>query len=69
MRAIQSSYKDPGRFEQYVALLPGAGRVDEPIVLPFGDHLFIVSKGDGEYVIKCDCGHEFCHRENWKPWR
>jgi acetone carboxylase, gamma subunit len=67
VRAIQSSYKDPARFDQYVELLQDRVEWDEPIVLPFGEHLFIVSKGDGSNVIKCDCGHEFCdYRDNWK---
>jgi acetone carboxylase gamma subunit len=67
VRAIQSSYKDPGRFDQYVALLQERVEWDEPIVLPFGEHLFIVSKGGGDYVVKCDCGHEFAdYRHNWK---
>jgi acetone carboxylase gamma subunit len=67
VRAIQSSYKDPERFDQYVALLQDRVDWDNRIVLPFGEHLYIVSKGDGTYVIKCDCGHEFGdYRENWK---
>lgn len=67
VRAIQSSHKDPERFDRYLELLQERVEWDEPIVLPFGEHLFIVAKGDGEYVVKCDCGHEFCdHRENWK---
>ena len=67
VRAIQSSYKDPDRFDQYVALLQERVEWDERIVLPFGEHLYIVSKGDGSYVVKCECGNEFCdYRENWK---
>jgi acetone carboxylase, gamma subunit len=67
VRAIQSSYKDPGRFDQYLELLQQRVEWEERIVLPFGEHLFIVSKGDGSYVVKCDCGHEFCdYRANWK---
>jgi acetone carboxylase gamma subunit len=77
VRAIQSSYKDPDRFDHYVALLQERVEWDDRIVLPFGEHLFIVMKnaaGDQEspacgarYVVKCDCGHEFCdYRENWK---
>jgi acetone carboxylase, gamma subunit len=67
VRAIQSSYKDPDRFDHYVALLQERVEWDDRIVLPFGEHLFIVSKGGGSYAVKCDCGHEFCdHRENWK---
>ncbi|MGH2990329.1 MAG: acetone carboxylase subunit gamma [Solirubrobacterales bacterium] len=79
VRAIQSSYKDPDRFDQYVELLQERVGWDERIVLPFGEHLYIIAAGDREspaggagpaetqYLIKCDCGHEFCdYRENWK---
>jgi len=67
VRSIQSAFKDPGRFDAYVELLQSRVAWDDPIVLPFGDHLFIVAKGAGEYVVKCDCGHEFCSPEdNWK---
>ena len=69
VRAIQSSYKDPARFDHYVALLQERVAWDERILLPFGEHLYIViAAGDTvRYVVKCDCGHEFCdYRENWK---
>jgi acetone carboxylase gamma subunit len=86
VRTIQSSYKDADRFDKYVELLQQRVRWQERIVLPFGEHLFIVLKqngaspaagaaadGDadalphGRYVVKCECGHEFCdYRENWK---
>jgi acetone carboxylase, gamma subunit len=78
VRAIQSSYKDPERFDQYVALLQERVEWDERIVLPYGEHLNIIAADDQEssagdqgsgvrYIIKCDCGHEFCdYRENWK---
>jgi acetone carboxylase, gamma subunit len=53
---------------------------DERIVLPFGEHLYITvpsagkpadgsaeGPGGSSYVVKCDCGFEFCdYRENWK---
>ena len=37
-------------------------------MLPYGEHMCIVSGGDGRYLVKCfHCGHEFCeHTENWK---
>jgi acetone carboxylase gamma subunit len=37
-------------------------------VLPYGEHMCIVSAGDGRYLIKCfHCSHVFCeHTENWK---
>ena len=67
VRAIQSGYKDTDRFDKYVQVLQERVGWDDQIVLPFGEHLYIVSKGSGSYWIKCDCGHEFCdHRENWK---
>jgi acetone carboxylase gamma subunit len=67
VRAIQSAYKDPERFDAYVRLLQERVPWDDPIVLPFGEHLFIVAQAGPRYVVKCDCGHEFCeHTENWK---
>jgi acetone carboxylase, gamma subunit len=67
VRAIQSGYKDADRFDKYVAVLQEKVSWDDPVVLPFGEHLYIVSKGNDDYRIKCDCGHEFCdYRENWK---
>jgi acetone carboxylase, gamma subunit len=67
VRAIQSGFKDADRFDKYVEILQERVPWQETIVLPFGEHLFIVAKGGGAYVIKCDCGHEFCdYRENWK---
>ena len=67
VRAIQSGYKDTDRFDKYVEILQERVSWGEPIVLPFGEHLYIVAKGSGSYVTKCDCGHEFCdYRENWK---
>jgi acetone carboxylase gamma subunit len=67
VRAIQSGYKDADRFDKYVQVLQEKASWEDPIVLPFGEHLYVVSKGSGQYRIKCDCGHEFCdYRENWK---
>jgi acetone carboxylase, gamma subunit len=82
VRAIQSSYKDADRFDKYVQLLQDRVPWQERIVLPFGEHLFIVLKQNGaapavagsedelphgRYVVKCKCGHEFCdYRDNWK---
>lgn len=78
VRAIQSGYKDADRFDKYVAILQERVPWPEPIVLPFGEHLYITvpsagkpsdgsTQGSGSYVVRCDCGHEFCeYRENWK---
>ena len=45
-RVIQSSYKDPDRFDQYVALLQARVEWSDRIVPP-SDNLFIVEKGRG----------------------
>jgi acetone carboxylase gamma subunit len=67
VRAIQSGYKDTDRFEKYVEILQEKVSWSDRIVLPFGERLFIVADGQGNYRVKCDCGHEFCdYRENWK---
>jgi acetone carboxylase gamma subunit len=67
VRAIQSAHKDADRFDKYVTLLQSRVKWNDPIVLPYGEQLYIVSKGGGSYVVKCDCGHEFCSYErNWK---
>ena len=67
VRAIQSAHKDRDRFDKYLALLQERVPWEDQIVLPFGEHLFVVAKGGGSYVVKCDCGHEFCeHTDNWK---
>jgi acetone carboxylase, gamma subunit len=66
VRAIQSGFKDADRFDKYVEILQERVSWPDQIVLPFGEHLYIV-KTDRGYRVKCDCGHEFCdYRENWK---
>ena len=66
VRAIQSGHKDRDRFDKYVAILQERVPWDYPIVLPFGEHLFI-AKTDQGYWVLCDCGYEFCeYTDNWK---
>ena len=66
VKDIQSGYKDPDRFDKWVAVLQERVPYDDPIVLPCGEGLNIVRSG-GELVIRCDCGHDFCGpAENWK---
>jgi acetone carboxylase, gamma subunit len=76
VRAIQSAFKDADRFDKYVAILQEKVAWDERIVLPFGEHLYVVLKnGNAEpsaeatdarrasgaiYFVKCECGHDFC---------
>jgi len=62
-----SNFKDPDRFDKYVEILQKRVPWDEPILLPYGLHLYIGKKTDGNKVVKCDCGHEFgSYLENWK---
>ncbi len=67
LRAIQSGFKDADRFNTYLKLLQSRVPWDDEILLPFGEHLFVVKKPDGRRVVKSDSGHEFCSpEENWK---
>ncbi len=68
VKDIQSGYKDPDRFEKWLAVLSERVPYDDPIALPMGEGLNAVRRAsDGELVVRCDCGHDFCapHR-NWK---
>jgi acetone carboxylase gamma subunit len=66
VKAIQSGFKDPDRFDKWVAVLQQHVPYDDPIVLPAGEGLNIVRSGE-DLVIRCDCGHDFCaHDRNWK---
>lgn len=63
---IMSRPKDDDRFEKYIEILQGKVPWPERILLPIGEHLYIVQKGK-ERIVKCDCGHEFGdYRRNWK---
>lgn len=66
VKQIMSSPKDADRFEKYLALIQERVRWPEKILLPLGEHLYIVAKGR-QRIVKCDCGCEFGDwRENWK---
>jgi acetone carboxylase gamma subunit len=59
--------KDKGRFHTYIEVLQERVSWDNKILLRISDHLFVVSKENGERVVKCTCGHEFGdYRVNWK---
>lgn len=65
-KRIMSDFKDADRFDQYLAILQSRMPWPEPILLPIGEHLYIVQKG-AERIVKCDCGQEFGdYRRNWK---
>ena len=67
LKNMMSSYKDPNRFEEMLAILQEQVPWDDRILLPYALHLYVVQKNDGRRVIKCDCGHEFCDvKDNWK---
>lgn len=67
LKEMMSGHKDPERFELYREVLQERVSWDDPILLPYGLHLYIVQKANGDRIVKCDCGHEFCdYRENWK---
>ena len=65
-KQVMSDFKDDGRFETYLEILQERVPWKERILLPLGEHLYIVQKGR-ERIVKCDCGHEFGpYTENWK---
>ncbi len=65
-KRIMSDYKDADRFDKYIGVLQASVSWQEPILLPIGEHLYIVQKGP-DRVVKCDCGQEFGdYHQNWK---
>jgi acetone carboxylase gamma subunit len=68
VKEIQSGYKDPDRFDKWVAILQDRVDWDDRIVLPLGEALYVVRRRpDGELVIRSEAGHDFCRfDENWK---
>lgn len=65
-RSIMSSYKDRDRFLSVIEHHQQRTGFRERILMPIGEHLFIVDK-DGDWITKCDCGQEFGdYRQNWK---
>lgn len=65
-KMMMSSHKDAERFETYLAVLQDRVPWDDTILLPIGEHLYIVDADAGR-VVKCDCGYEFGdYRRNWK---
>lgn len=66
VKQIMSSPKDTDRFIKYLALAQERVKWREKILLPLGEHLYIVAS-NRERIVKCDCGQEFGDwRENWK---
>jgi len=66
VKEIMSKPKDDDRFDRYVEILQERVPWPERILLPMGEHLYVVEKS-GDRIVKCDCGHEFGDwRQNWK---
>lgn len=66
VKAIVSTPKDDDRFQRLLEVLQTRVAWAERILMPLGDHLYIVEKGT-ERIVKCDCGQEFGDwRCNWK---
>ena len=66
VKEIMSNPKDDDRFDKYIEILQAHVSWSERILLPLGEHLYIVQKGE-ERMVKCDCGNEFGDwRRNWK---
>ncbi len=68
VKDIQSSIKDPDRFEKWLALLQERVDYEDRIVLPYGEGMNIVRRAsDGELVIRTDAGADLCRwDQNWK---
>jgi N-methylhydantoinase B/acetone carboxylase alpha subunit len=67
VKDIQSGFKNPDRFDQWIALLQSRVAWSEQIVLPAGEGLYVVKVADGDYVIRTEAGTDLCDwRENWK---
>jgi acetone carboxylase gamma subunit len=67
VKDIQSSIKDPDRFDKWVSLLQARVDYDDPIVLPYGEGMNIVRTTDGELTIRTDAGADLCRwDQNWK---
>ncbi|MEW5703532.1 MAG: acetone carboxylase subunit gamma [Pseudomonadota bacterium] len=64
---LRLARKDPERFQTYLEVLQERVPWEEKILMRISDHLYIVCKGEGLRIVKCDCGHEFGdYRSNWK---
>jgi N-methylhydantoinase B/acetone carboxylase alpha subunit len=68
VKDIQSSIKDPDRFEKWLEVLQERVDYDDRIVLPYGEGMNVVRRAsDAELVIRTDAGADLCRwDENWK---
>jgi len=67
LKHMMSAFKDHDRFQEHLAVLSEKVSWPDRILLPYGQHLYIVEKSDGRRIVKCDCGYEFGdYTDNWK---
>jgi acetone carboxylase gamma subunit len=65
-KEMMSGFKDADRFFKYLAVMQASVSWQEKILLPIGEHLFIVQQGQ-DRIVKASCGQEFGdYRINWK---
>ena len=50
LKEMMTSHKDPERFEIYREVLQDRVSGDDPILLPYGLHLYIVQKANGDRI-------------------
>jgi acetone carboxylase gamma subunit len=66
VKRIMSAYKDDDRFFKMIDIHQERVAWKERILLPLGEHLYIVQQGRRR-IVKCECGHELGdYRKNWK---
>ena len=66
VKRIMSAYKDDDRFFKMLEVHQERVPWKERILLPIGEHLYIVQKGK-KRIVKCACGHELGDAtKNWK---
>ncbi len=66
LKEIMSAYKDSDRFFKTIRHFQERVSWRDPILLPIGEHLYIVQTASGR-ITKCECGHGFGdYRQNWK---
>ncbi len=63
---MQRGDKEDDRFEAMLAIEQEKVAWPEKILVPIGEHLYVVQKG-ADRIVKCGCGHEFGdYRQSWK---
>jgi acetone carboxylase gamma subunit len=63
---MQRGAKEEDRFEAIMKIEQEKVSFPEKILVPMGEHLYVVQKG-AEKVVKCSCGYEFGdYRQTWK---